>query len=61
MSGAKTIVNAASATKKQFQSIASSMKDEAPEPNEILKWFRQTTTQYAAFIPGKASSVRGST
>lgn len=28
------------------------MKDKAPEPNEALKWFRQTATSYAAFIPG---------
>jgi hypothetical protein len=50
-------VNTASATKKQFQSITQSMKDKAPEPNELLKWFRQTATSYAAFIPGAKSYV----
>ena len=28
------------------------MKEKAPEPNEALKWFRNTATSYAAFIPG---------
>lgn len=54
---AKTIVNAASSTKKQFNQITKSMQDAAPEPNELLKWFRQTATSYAAFIPGAKSYV----
>lgn len=33
------------------------MKESAPEPNELLKWFRQTVTSYAAFIPGAKSYV----
>lgn len=33
------------------------MKEKAPEPNEALKWFRQTVTSYAAFIPGGKSYV----
>lgn len=33
------------------------MKDSSPEPNEILKWFRQTVTSYAAFIPGAKNYV----
>ena len=33
------------------------MKDSAPEPNELLKWFRSTATSYAAFIPGAKSYV----
>jgi len=56
-SGAKSIVNAASTTKGQFDKLTQSMKDKAPEPNELLKWFRDTTTQYAAFIPGAKSYV----
>lgn len=56
-SGAKSIVNTATATKKQFSQIAKSMQDAAPEPNELLKWFRQTTTSYAAFIPGAKTYV----
>lgn len=33
------------------------MKEKAPEPNELLKWFRNTATSYAAFIPGAKSYV----
>lgn len=33
------------------------MKESAPEPNELLKWFRQTVTSYAALIPGAKSYV----
>lgn len=51
-SGAKTIVDTASSTKKKFAEITQTMKEKAPEPNEALKWFRQTATSYAAFIPG---------
>jgi hypothetical protein len=54
---AKTIVNAASATKGKFDSIAKSMKDQAPEPNELLKWFRETVSSYATFIPGAKKYV----
>lgn len=28
------------------------LKESSPEPNEALKWLRQTATSYAAFIPG---------
>ncbi|KAL2074470.1 hypothetical protein VTL71DRAFT_8248 [Oculimacula yallundae] len=51
-SGAKTVVNAASASKAQFQKLTQGISDAAPEPNEALKWLRTTTSQYAAFIPG---------
>jgi hypothetical protein len=53
----KTIVDTASATKGKFEQITKSMKDSTPEPNELLKWFRQTVTFYAAFIPGAKSYV----
>lgn len=33
------------------------MKEQAPEPNELLKWFRNTVTSYAGFIPGVKSHV----
>lgn len=33
------------------------MKEKAPEPNEALKWLKQTATGYAAFIPGGKSYV----
>ncbi|CZT49252.1 uncharacterized protein RSE6_10066 [Rhynchosporium secalis] len=51
-SGAKTVVNAASASKAQFQKLTQGISDAAPEPNEALKWLRNTTQQYATFIPG---------
>jgi len=33
------------------------VKETAPEPNELLKWFRQIVTSYAVFIPGAKSYV----
>ncbi|KAH6678695.1 hypothetical protein B0J14DRAFT_583271 [Halenospora varia] len=56
-SGAKTIVNAASTTKSEFQKLTNSIQSSAPEPNEAIKWLRQTATSYAAFIPGGKSYV----
>ncbi|KAH8666004.1 hypothetical protein BGZ60DRAFT_410378 [Tricladium varicosporioides] len=56
-SGAKSIVNAASTTKSEFQKLTNSLQSTAPEPNEAIKWLRQTATSYAAFIPGGKSYV----
>ncbi|TVY32826.1 hypothetical protein LSUB1_G007975 [Lachnellula subtilissima] len=56
-SGAKSIVNAASSTKKEFKSLTNNLSESAPEPNEALKWLRSTATSYAAFIPGGKSYV----
>lgn len=56
-SGAKTLVNAATNTKKQFDSLTKGLSDKAPEPSELLKWFRTTATSYAAFVPGAKSYV----
>jgi hypothetical protein len=33
------------------------MKEETPEANEVLKWFRKTATSYTSFIPGAKSYV----
>lgn len=33
------------------------MQDSTPEPNELLKWFRQTATSYSVFIPGAKTYV----
>lgn len=33
------------------------MKESTPEPNEALKWLKQTATGYASFIPGGKSYV----
>ncbi len=51
-SGAKSIVNAASATKSQLNKLTKDLQSSTPEPNEALKWLRNTATSYAAFIPG---------
>ncbi|CAL3965122.1 hypothetical protein PZA11_002058 [Diplocarpon coronariae] len=56
-SGAKSIVNAASSSKAQLQKLTQGIQNSAPEPNEALKWLRQTTQQYAALIPGARSYV----
>jgi cell division septum initiation protein DivIVA len=52
MSGAKTVVNAASATKAEFKRMTDQLQSKAPEPNEAIKWLRSTANSYAAFIPG---------
>ncbi|KAI9699410.1 MAG: hypothetical protein M1836_003021 [Candelina mexicana] len=51
-SGAKTLINTAHQTKAQFESYTKQLKESAPEPNQALKWLRQTATSYAQFIPG---------
>lgn len=51
-SGMKTVVKTASASKARLQKLTQGIQDAAPEPNEALKWLRNTTSQYAAFIPG---------
>ncbi|KAI9880232.1 MAG: hypothetical protein M1830_004576 [Pleopsidium flavum] len=56
-SGAKTLVNTAHETKAKFESLSQRFKDAAPEPNEALRWLRQTATSYAAFIPGAKGYV----
>lgn len=56
-SGAKSIVNAASTTKSQFNKLTQYLQNTAPEPNEALKWLRQTATSYSAFIPRAKSYV----
>jgi regulator of RNase E activity RraB len=43
--------------KSRFDQAAKSMKEAAPEPNELLKWFRNTVQSYAVFIPGAKSFV----
>lgn len=56
-SGMKTIVQTAKTTQSQFEKFTNSMKEKAPEPNQALKWLRDTTTTYAAFIPGAKKYV----
>jgi len=56
-SGAKTLVNTAHETKAKFDSMSRKLKDAAPEPNEALRWLRQSASSYAAFIPGAKGYV----
>ena len=51
-SGAKSIVNTAQQTKDYYESSKNKLKQNAPEPNEALKWLRQQTSFYASFVPG---------
>lgn len=37
--------------------MTKNLQNSAPEPNEAIKWLRQTATSYAAFIPGAKSYV----
>ncbi|KAE8442789.1 hypothetical protein EG329_002822 [Mollisiaceae sp. DMI_Dod_QoI] len=56
-SGAKSMVNAAEATKSEYRKLTKNIQSSAPEPNEALKWLRSTATSYAAFIPGAKSYI----
>ncbi|MCJ1476328.1 hypothetical protein MMC13_004994 [Lambiella insularis] len=56
-SGAKTLVNTAHETKAYFDQAKQKFANSTPEPNEALKWLRQTATSYAAFIPGASGYV----
>jgi len=51
-SGAKSIVNTASQTKKYYESATSKLKESSPEPNQALQWLRDTSLSYASFVPG---------
>ena len=51
-SGARSLLSTAKETQASFQSMTKKLKDSAPEPNEALKWLRQSATSYAAVIPG---------
>ena len=56
-SGAKSIVNAASPTKNQFNKLSQNIQSSAPEPSDALKWLRSTATSHAALFPGAQSYV----
>lgn len=51
-SGAKSIVNTASQTKRYYESATNKLKEQTPEPNQALEWLRETSLSYASFIPG---------
>jgi hypothetical protein len=56
-SGAKSAVNAISQTKQYTNEITQKVKQKAPEPNEALKWLRETAQTYASFVPGARGYV----
>jgi len=51
------MVNAAQATKNEFNTLTQKLQSSAPEPNQALKWLRSTATSYASFIPGAKSYI----
>jgi len=56
-SGAKTFVNTAQSAKSYFDQAFKKSTEKAPAPSEALQWLRQTTSSYAAFIPGAKGYV----
>ncbi|CAF9909078.1 MAG: hypothetical protein HETSPECPRED_008820 [Heterodermia speciosa] len=56
-SGAKTLINTAHEASASFNQYKEQLKKSTPEPNEALKWLRQTATSYVGFIPGGKSYV----
>ena len=56
-SGAKTLINTAHEASASFNQYKEQFKKSTPEPNEALKWLRQTATSYVGFIPGAKSYV----
>lgn len=56
-SGTKSLVKGAHDTKKYLDSVQSKFQESAPNPNEALKWLRQTANSYAGFVPGASGVV----
>jgi len=56
-SGAKQVVKASNQTKQYIDSVQKKFKEATPEPNEALRWLRQTATYYAGFVPGASGYV----
>ncbi|KAF2431686.1 hypothetical protein EJ08DRAFT_173490 [Tothia fuscella] len=56
-SGAKTVVNTVHQTKSYMDSASRKLTENAPEPNEALRWLRQISTYYAGFVPGASGYV----
>jgi hypothetical protein len=56
-SGTKSIVNTAQQTKSYFDSATQKLTENAPKPNEALKWLRQVSTYYAGFVPGASGYI----
>ncbi|KAL3457154.1 hypothetical protein BJX64DRAFT_25636 [Aspergillus heterothallicus] len=56
-SGAKAVVNTVKETQKYANSVKQGIVKNAPEPDQALQWFRETTKSYAAFIPGARGPI----
>lgn len=56
-SGTKTLVKGAQDTKKYLDQVQAKFQEAAPDPNEALKWLRQTASTYAGFVPGASGVV----
>jgi hypothetical protein len=56
-SGTKSVVNTAQQTKAYFDSASKRLTEQAPKPNEAIKWLRQITSYYAGFVPGASGYV----
>ncbi|KAL4863352.1 hypothetical protein BDV12DRAFT_177631 [Aspergillus spectabilis] len=56
-SGAKTAVRTVKETQNYANSVKQGIVRNAPEPDKVLQWFRDTTKSYAAFIPGARGYV----
>jgi hypothetical protein len=51
-SGASTVVNAAHSAKFKVETAFKESTEQAPAPNEAIKWLKETAMSYARFIPG---------
>jgi hypothetical protein len=56
-SGIKTAVNLAQSTKSTFDKTANKLSQSTPSSDEALRWLRETSLSYAAFIPGAKGIV----
>lgn len=56
-SGTKALVRGAHDTKKYLDTVQAKFQDSAPNPDEALKWLRQTASSYAGFVPGASGVV----
>jgi hypothetical protein len=56
-SGAHTVVSTAHSTKEYFETAQKRFTENAPRPNEALRWLRQVSTYYAGFVPGASGYV----
>lgn len=56
-SGIKTVANTAHQTKQYVDTSIKKLQESTPNPNEALKWLRQTATAYAGFVPGASGAV----